>query len=223
MDFNTDFLKSVIRNHSSDQEYYSTVLNTVLIPHDFFYHNLEIFNTNYLIKYCLLEEETIEYFLDEYLFDGSDDLNHLLKYQQLSVSCLTKYINTDNVNWHTILEYQDISCNILQMHVDKLDWLLVSENQFMDLQFLIRNIEHIEWEQLPFNSRMKQFINEGMITLFQQTNIWNNIGYCDNIDTDTLLKYSHKFNSQAWESLKDHRDITMDQIKELMSNVEKIE
>lgn len=210
MDFNKDFIISVIRQHRDDEEYYTTVLNTVSIPHDFFYHHINIFNTYLLSKHCILEDETIQYFLDEEIVEHT----HILKYQILSSSMLKKYIQNINPLWDIITEYQDISCNILQIYADKLNWLLVSENQFMDLQFLIQNINHIHWDQLPFNTRMKKFINEGMITLFQQTNIWDNIGYCDNIDLETILVYQNKFTILSWNSILEHRDLTDIQIEE---------
>ena len=127
MDFNKDFIISVIRQHRDDEEYYTTVLNTVSIPHDFFYHHINIFNTYLLSKHCILEDETIQYFLDEEIVEHT----HILKYQILSSSMLKKYIQNINPLWDIITEYQDISCNILQIYADKLNWLLVSENQFM--------------------------------------------------------------------------------------------
>ena len=210
MDFNKDFLKSVIRHHKGDEEYYSTVMCTTIVPHDFFYSNLVIFDTFLLTKYCELEDETIQYLLD----DDIEEKEHILKYKKLSSSLLKKYIEKGDVLWNTIAEYQDMSCNIMQQYIDNLDWMLISENQFMDLQFLIKNIDNIQWDQLPFNPRMKMFINEGMITLFQQTNIWDNIGYCDNIDLDTMLKYKSRFNLSSWDSILDHRDLTEDQTVE---------
>jgi hypothetical protein len=53
---------------------------------------------------------------------------------------------------------------------------------------------------------MKEFINEGIISLFFHTNIWDNIGYCDKIDIETMFKYQEHFNNKSWESIMDHRE-----------------
>ena len=203
-----NFIKQAIKSHKFDEDYYSIVMSTMDLTHDFFYSNIEIFDLHYLIKYCKLKEETIQYFID----DDSIDIEYLLIYQQLSENQLKQYI-ADKPNWELILEYQTIPCSIMQANKKHIDWALVSENQFMDLEFLISNINKIDWEQLPFNTRMKPFINEGIISLFHQTNIWENIAYT-NIDIDVLLKYKHKFTVLSWDGILEFRDLTEEQREE---------
>lgn len=212
-DFSLQFIKQTINFHKCDEDYYINVMSTTTLPYDFVYSNLGIFNLYYLVQYGNLDSETVQYFLDE----ETVELEHLLMYQHFTPEQIKQCINSElsESSWNILLEYQLIPCAILQVNKQHLDWDLVSENQFMDLEFLISNINSIKWDQIPFNIRMKRFINEGMITLFQQTNIWDNIGYSD-IDLDTLLKYKQKFTADTWESILEHHDISDEQKNEFI-------
>ena len=210
MSFEEKFLIKVIKLHKYDEDYYSEVLATTQIPHYFFMDNCEHFNDDHLVQYCQLEEKTIQHFIDENVIE----IETLLEKQQFSLQQLKTYIQNDNVNWDLIPEFQNIPCNILQINKDLLNWDLITENQYMDLEFLISNINNIKWNQLPFNGKMNQYINEGIITLFQQTNIWDNIGYCDAITLETMLKYDDKFSNESWQSIIDHRELDDETIEE---------
>ena len=203
MSFEEKFLIKVIKLHKYDEDYYSDVLATTQVPHNFYVENIDYFNDDYLVKYCQLEEKTIQHFIDENVID----IEELLEKQHFSPQQLKTYMKQDIVNWELLLEYQTIPCNIMQMNKDKLDWHLVTENQYMDLEFLVSNINDIIWDQLPFNIKMNKFINEGIITLFQQTKIWDNIGYCDNIPLETMLTYKDKFTNSSWESIIEHQEL----------------
>ena len=206
-----EFIKLAINFHKCDENYYRDVIPNTEIKYDFFYSNINIFNLHYLIQYGKLDEQIVQYFLDDEIID----LEHLLTYQQLSDKQLRKYVLRKDALWDIILEYQMIPCQVLQTNKNKLDWKLVSENQFMDLEFLISNINNIVWSVLPFNIRMIKYINEGMITLFQQTDIWTHIGYSD-IDIKTLLKYKHKFTEDTWDSIIEHHNIEGDELEKIL-------
>ena len=65
MSFEEKFLIKVIKLHKYDEDYYSDVLATTQVPHNFYVENIDYFNDDYLVKYCQLEEKTIQHFIDE--------------------------------------------------------------------------------------------------------------------------------------------------------------
>lgn len=199
-----NFLKNTIRQCNNDEDYYINVLSQAVLPHKFIYDNLEIFNLSYLVKYGKLQNETVNFLFEE----GDVDLKFLLHYQQLPENTLIKYIDDlkDDDMWTYIQEYQAIPCNVMEKFKDKLDWKLVSESQFFDIRFMYENAENIHWSCLPFNPRMKHFVNEGVITLFHHTNIWDSIGYCDQIDIETMFKYQEHFTQSSWNSILEYRE-----------------
>jgi len=193
-------LKKCIQTCRNDENYYSTVLSSVKIPDDFFWNNIDIFNLEYLVTYCTLEQESIKKILDYNLTD--------------SLLVLTKQILTnDTIEYYfklaqhidLILEFQDVPCNLLTKYKYLLNMDMISKNQFLDLKFLVENIDTINWKLIPLNHKMIPHINEGFITLFQSTKIWDNIGYSD-IDTDTLFKYKHFFTDDTYKSLSERND-----------------
>lgn len=195
-----EFLKQCIEMHKNDENYYTMVLSTCMLPKHYVIDNLEIFNLEFLIKHCVLDDETIQFILDNDLIPS----HIVIRYQILSENLIEKYFN-ENKYIKLMIIYQNIDSRVLTIHKSKLDWELVSTNQFMDLQFLIENLKMIEWHLLPFNSKMLPHINEGFITLFQQTNIWDSIGYTD-IPTETIMKYEHKLTHKGIESLQKRID-----------------
>lgn len=219
-----NFLKKTIKQCNNDEDYYENVLSHTVIPHKFIYDNLEIFNLPFLVKHGKLQNETVTF-----LFEDDDiDVKTLLHYQQLPEDTLIKYIDKldDEDMWCFIQEYQAIPCKIMEKYKDKLDWKLVSESQFFDIRFMYENVNNIQWSSLPFNPRMKHFINEGVITLFQHTNIWDSIGYCDAISIDTMFKYQEHFTKESWNSILDYREeeLSEEQLELVKSkiNIEKL-
>ena len=201
------FLINTIRQCQDDEIYYSDVLAQTILPHDFIYDNFNVFNIEYLIKFCKLTNKTVDF-----LFDDEDiDNSILLQYQQLSEKTLTKYIPTiiDTDMWIFLQEYQALPCNILERYKDKVDWKMISEHQYFDITFMFNNAKNIQWSQLVFNPRMKYFVNEGIITLYQGTDIWDTIGYCDNLSVSKLLEYQDNFTKASWESLMEYREDDM--------------
>lgn len=205
MDLQNEFILRTIFNHKYDEDYYKEVLALTTVPFDMFISHSNIFNYDYFTRHCQLDEKTVQYFIDE----ESDiiDIDTLLTYQRFSEQQVEKYIESENPNWDILTEYQNVPCKIMQQNKDKLDWHIITENQYMDLEFLISNINNIIWDQLPLNMKMNRYINEGMITLFQQTNIWNNIGYCDIIPIETMMKYKNKFTKLSWESILENMEL----------------
>lgn len=201
------FLIQTIKQCYDDEIYYSDVLSQTKLPHNFIYNNFDIFNVVYLIKFCKLTNETINF-----LFNDEDiDNEILLRYQQLPKETLVNYIDKviDTDLWFFIQEYQAIPCNILERYKTKVDWKIISEHQFFDIKFMFDNVKNIHWSQLVFNPRMKYFVNEGIITLYQDTDIWDTIGYCDNLSVTKLLEYKDNFTRSSWESLMEYREDEM--------------
>jgi hypothetical protein len=71
----------------------------------------------------------------------------------------------------------------------------------MELNFLLKNLKKINWSLVAKNHKMQIIMNESFIKLFSETNIWDNIGWIDNIDVETILKYSDKLNKESYKSI----------------------
>jgi len=78
----------------------------------------------------------------------------------------------------------------------------------MELKFLIKNINKINWSLIAKNYKMQKIMNESFIKLFINTNIWDNIGWIENIDLNTILIYSEKLNKKSYISILENRDLT---------------
>lgn len=216
------FLLQTIKQSQDDENYYAMILNQVTLPHDFVYDNIDIFNLEYLIRFCKLTNKTIiSLFEDEFI-----DNHILLRHQQLPTDTLIKYIEKviDTDEWIFLQEYQCIPCNIFERYKSKLDWKIISEHQFFDIKFMFDNVKNIHWSQLVFNPRMKQYVNEGIITLYQDTDIWDTIGYCDNVDVSKMLEYQIYFTLDSWKSLLEYReeDLSIEQLELVKAKIEEL-
>lgn len=216
------FLLSVIKHSHDSENYYAVTLSQVILPHDFVYENIEIFNIEYLIRFCKLTNKTIIFLFEDEFIDN----NLLLKHQQLPDDTLIKYIEKviDTDEWVFLQEFQCIPCNIFERYKNKVDWKIISEHQFFDIKFMFDNVKNIHWSQLVFNPRMKQYVNEGIITLYQDTDIWDTIGYCDNVEVSKMLEYQVYFTLSSWESLIEYRedDLSEEQLELVKAKIDEL-
>ena len=126
---------------------------------------------------------------------------------------LEQYILDDfnKVDWLLLQEYQNLSSEFIYKYERFLDLKIISQEQFMNLEFLIKNINKLDWSLVITNIKMQPMINEGFISLFQKQDIWDNIGYCNNIDVQTLLKYQNCFTDKSWISILEFKDLIEDE------------
>lgn len=208
-------VKNLIRNNYDNEDYYEHVMSQCDWNLTNVKDKIDCINVQYFVKQCKnLSTDVVSFLIKDTYITLEDIISH----QQLPDSFIENIFNKgESIMIKECLEHQRINSRLLQKHKDILNWELVSGNQYMDLQFLFENIKDIKWELLPFNYAMRPYINEGIISLFYQTTIWDNIGYTD-IDMETLIKYKKNFTDKSYESLLECRDISKDQIDNMSNN-----
>lgn len=197
-------IKTLIKNQRHNKDYYYEVLSKYELSYSLFLEYVDDLNIDYLVEtQKSLDHSIIRHIVSNYMVD----IPHLLRYQYVPNDIICNYLDNDE-HIDEICEYQILTFDELDKYTDKLNWLIISKNQFLELKSLIKFIDYIKWDKLVFNYAMVNHINEGFITLFQQTNIWDTIGYSD-IDTDTLFKYKDKFTDKTYESLRVRTEIVL--------------
>jgi hypothetical protein len=210
--YSNKFIKNMLQTNYSNEDYWSEILSLMLFSdkkvEDFVLNNLYLFNYTFLIKYGLsLSERIIDELINLDIFN-SDDVDNLLELQHLNIKQIEEYVSTSTcIKWNLLQEYQNLTSDFIDKYEDKLDWDLISENQFMELNFLIKNIKKINWSLVAKNHKMQTIMNESFVKLFSDTNIWDNIGWIDNMEVDVILKYSDKLNKESYKSILLNKEI----------------
>ena len=208
-----EFIKNMLKSNYSNEDYWSEILSLMLFSdkkvEDFVLDNFSLFNPTFLIKYGLsLSERIIDELINLDIFE-SDNVDNLLELQHLNIKQIEEYVSiSTNINWELLQEYQNLSQSFIEKYEDKLDWDLISENQFMELNFLLKNIKHLNWSLVAKNHKMQTIMNESFVKLFSETNIWDNIGWIDNMEVEVILKYSDKLNNSSYKSILLNKELT---------------
>ena len=74
----------------------------------------------------------------------------------------------------------------------------------MTLEFIIKNKTKIYWKVIPMNIKLQYLMNEGFISLFKNEDIWDNIGWLENVSIETLQKYKEYFTDKTWQSINNN-------------------
>jgi hypothetical protein len=219
------FIKNMLESNYSNEEYWSEILSKMLLNDiqckKFILDNFYLFNVKYLIRYGYsLNDEIIDKLIENDIFE-SDNLYELLTLQHLNAKQINLYVETStNIKWELLQEYQNLTPEFIYKYIDFINWDLISENQFMELPFLIKNSKLLNWELVGKNYKMQYVMNESFLKLFANTNIWNSVGYIDNINLDTILiQYSDKLNTKSYKSILENRELTDELKEEIMKKI----
>ena len=210
------FLKNMIEINKDNEDYWYEVFvlsgKESVCPDSFIIDNIELFMNKYYLKYAILSNNVLNEFIDNDIFN-SDLAELFLKTQKLDDKMLEQYLLDENtkVDWLLLQEYQNLSSDFIYKYERYLDWKVISQEQYMNLEFIIKNINKLDWNLMITNIKLQPMINEGFISLFQKQNIWDNIGWCNNIDVQTLLKYQNCFTVKSWTSILEFKDLTDDE------------
>ena len=198
------FIQNVLNINHNNEEYYQEIL--YLAPDEFIIENLSLLNLNFLIKNIKLSENIINILIKDYDIFDSDYMDNLLTYQILNENLLEKYIffKKKFVNWDLITEFQILSTKFINKYEDNLDWKIISKEQHMTLEFIIKNKTKIYWKVIPMNIKLQYLMNEGFISLFKNEDIWDNIGWLENVSIETLQKYKEYFTDKTWQSINNN-------------------
>ena len=212
--YSNQFIQNMLKTNYSNEDYWSEILSVMLFSdtkvEKFVLDNLSLFNHTFLIKYGLsLSEKIIDELINLDIFSEYDDVDNLLEFQHLNIKQIEEYVSTsNNIKWDLLQEYQNLPASFIEKYEDKLDWDLISENQFMELNFLLKNIKKINWSLVAKNHKMQTIMNESFVKLFSETNIWDNIGWIDNMEVEVILKYSDKLNKKSYKSILLNKELT---------------
>lgn len=215
-----EFIKNMLKTNYSNEDYWSEILSVMLFTdkkvENFVLDNLSLFNHTFLIKHGLsLSEQIIDELINLDIFT-SDNVENLLELQHLNILQIEKYIKkSNNIKWELLQEYQNLTPSFIKKYEDKLDWDLISENQFMEINFLIRNLKKINWSLVAKNNKMQTIMNDSFVKLFSNTNIWDNIGWINNMEVDVILRYSDKLNKKSYKSILLNKELTQDMKEKL--------
>lgn len=210
------FVKNMIEINKDNEDYWYEVF---VLPNkecpcsdSFIIDNIGLFMNKYYFKYAYASKDVLNEFIYNDIFN-SDLAETFLKTQKLDDKMLERYILDDNtkVDWLLLQRYQNLSSDFIYKYERYLDWKVISQEQYMNLEFLVKNINKLDWNLVITNIKLQSMINEGFISLFQKQNIWDNIGYCNNIDVQTLLKYQNCFTDKSWISILEFKDLTDDE------------
>lgn len=208
-----------IEKHFDDEDYYRQVLSTLNIEYGFFCANVSIFNIRHLINHCKLNDQIVQHIIQHDL----EELDFVMTKQTLNDKTIEQILtkgsplhSDDRV--HNVQVMQRIPCKFIQKYKDILSMHLISANQYLDLRFLIDNREELDWPEIMLNCYMEPVINEGFITLFHETNLWDNVPYVS-IPVATLAKYIEYFTETTYANFYEHMELTKDDLLKLSLEV----
>jgi hypothetical protein len=217
-----EMIIQMIRERYSDEDYYKQVMGELKLEFDMFYSNIDVFNIRYLIDHCKLDQKITAYIIEAEL----DDLDYIITKQQLEDNLIDKILTPKNPlhnedRLYHVQECQRISCKLIQKHKDHLDMRAISMNQYLDCRFLIDNREQLFWSDIIMNTRMAPVINEGFITLFAETGLWDNIAYCD-IPLSSLLKFGKYFTDLSFQGFTETLDLSREEVEKQIHDFDEI-
>lgn len=204
------FLKKILKENYDNEKYYEEILSTKVDLH-FIKTFEESLNFEFFFRYSILNPETIKYIYKNKLYESNE--GGFLRFNKLDIEDLTDYIkNGNNIDWEILLENQDFTSKLLTENIKNLNWEITSEYQYMDYKFLTENIKNIKWHLVPLNHKITNSINEAFVIMFKETDIWDNIGYCDNISLEFLLKNKDKLTEKSWSSILEYKKISKENL-----------
>lgn len=203
------FIKGVMKQNWSNEEYWESVLPMLDFSdprvEKYVHDNIGDFRPGYLIKYAhCLSTGIIDLIVSEGFVEEQEDLENLIQYQKLTPGQLNQVIGLGNPSKLVELaqEFQQVSEEFIEKYNPEISWDLISENQFMDLKFLLKYKSKLNWELIACNQHLQPIFNESFLILFADTNIWDGIGWMEQIPLDLINKYQDKLTAKSHKSIQ---------------------
>jgi hypothetical protein len=213
-------INKLMKENYENEDYWKFLLESIQFEEEFIKVNYDDINKEYLIKYQVLPENLLLW-MDEYHYNCKyNDL--LIKYQILPEALLRKYIeNTpiEKIDFYNLALNQNLPDDIIEKYEKHLDWDVVSQEQLLKIQTIAKYHDKINWILLPLNIKTQYLFNDSFVLIFQKENIWDNIGWMDNVTIECLWELKKLITNSGWLTIIEHKQLPSDKIEDFVNNI----
>jgi hypothetical protein len=213
-------IKKIMNENYDNEDYWKFIFESLEINDEFIQTNYNEINIKYLIKYQYLSESLLIW------LDKQNNINDyyedLIKYQILPNNLLEKYLqNTllEKIDFYNLALNQNLTDEILEKYKDHLDWNIISQEQLLKLQTILKYKDKINWSLLPLNIKTQYLFNDSFVLIFQKENIWDNIGWMDQVTQKCLWEYKNLISNKGWLSIIEHKELEEDKLNEFINDI----
>lgn len=217
---NNLIINKLMKENYDNEDYWKFLLESMQFDEEFIKSNYDDINKEYLIKYQVLTENVLLWMDTKNSNSKYNDL--LIKYQILPESLLRKYIeNTpiEKIDFYNLALNQNLADDIIEKYDKHLDWDIVSREQLLKLQTVVKYNKKINWSLLPLNMKTQYLFNDTFILVFQKENIWDNIGWMDQVTNECLWGFKNLITSNGWLTIIEHKQLSLDNIEDFINNI----
>jgi hypothetical protein len=217
---NNLIINKLMKENYENEDYWKFLLESIQFDEEFIISNYDDINKEYLIKYQVLTENVLLWMEKNHYNPKYNDL--LIKYQILPESLLRKYIeNTpiEKIDFYNLALNQNLDDDIIDKYEKHLDWDIVSREQLLKLQTIVKYNKKINWSLLPLNMKTQYLFNDTFILIFQKENIWDNIGWMDQVSIECLWNFKNLITNNGWFSIIEHKQLSIDNIEDFINNI----
>ncbi len=210
-----------------DPKYWAYMSESVELEDDYMVEHRDELDWVLLCKNQRFGEE---FLLREEVQDKiQENIDLIVEFQFLPEEFITQYVeNRDpkDVKWRSLCKRQRLTEDFMRKYKDHLDWHLVSQEQWMTLEFIMEFVDidengvGIHWEVLPTNQELEYLLNDGFVILFQNKDIWGNIGWIRNMTEECVERFKDKIPLQGWIDLLGNKRFTTEFVEKLVQELE---
>lgn len=216
----TLIINKLMKENYDNEDYWEFLFKSMQFDNEFIKNNYNDINVKYLIKYQFLSEDLLLW-MDETNYNPK--YNYLLiKYQILPEILLIKYIDNtpiEKIDFYNLALNQNLPDEIIDKYEKHFDWDIISQEQLLKLETLVKYNKKINWSLLPLNIKTQYLFNDTFILVFQKENIWDNIGWMDNVTIDCLWDNKNLITNKGWFSIIEHKELSNDKIEDFINNI----
>ena len=216
----TLIINKLMKENYDNEDYWEFLFKSIQFDNEFIKNNYNDINIKYLIKYQFLSEDLLLW-MDETNYNPK--YNHLLiKYQILPEILLIKYIDNtpiDKIDFYNLALNQNLPDEIIDKYEKHLNWDIISQEQLLKLETIVKYNNKINWSLLPLNIKTQYLFNDTFILVFQKENIWDNIGWMDNVTIDCIWDNKNLITNKGWFSIIEHKELSNDKIEDFVNNI----
>ena len=146
----------------------------------------------------------------------------LIKYQILPEILLIKYIDNtpiEKIDFYNLALNQNLPDEIIDKYEKHFNWDIISQEQLLKLETIVKYNKKINWSLLPLNIKTQYLFNDTFILVFQKENIWDNIGWMDNVTIDCIWNNKNLITNKGWFSIIEHKELSNDKIEDFINNI----
>jgi hypothetical protein len=213
-------INKLMKENYNNEDYWKFLFESMQFDEEFIKVNYNDINKEYLIKYQVLPENVLSW-MDEYHYNSKyNDL--LIKYQILPEDLLRKYLeNTpvEKVDFYNLALNQNLPDDIIEKYEKHLDWDIITQEQLLKIQTIAKYHTKINWSLLPLNIKTQYLFNDSFVLIFQKENIWDNIGWMDNVTTECLWELKNLITNNGWLTIIEHKQLPSDKIEDFINNI----